>query len=136
MKFIIVLILAVIIQCEYSFKIQKFKASLKYELSHFQTAGKGMALHKRELKSDLLTKATLLEEWIIDVIRRLTCNGKEETANQFRADMKELKILVNALKASDVRTEIDRIGTELQAFEEREAQELRNYVREKCKNQY
>jgi hypothetical protein len=109
---------------------------LKYELSHFQTAGKGMALYKRDLKSDLLAKATLLEEWIIDVIRRLTCNGKEETANQFRDEMKELKILVNGLKASDVRTEIERIETELQAFEEREAQELRNFVREKCKNQY
>jgi hypothetical protein len=77
----------------------------------------GAALQKRDLKSDLLDRATTLETQATAEIKKLTDAGRSSEATRLQNEEKRLQQLATELKDATAETAIRRLETELRAIE-------------------
>jgi hypothetical protein len=89
----------------------------------------GAALQKRDLKSDLLDRATALETQATAEIKKLTDAGRSSQATRLQNEEKRLQQLATELKDATAETAIRRLETEVRAIEMRIAEELRRLER-------
>jgi hypothetical protein len=85
----------------------------------------GASLNKRDLRDDLLTRASNLETTAEEAIKSLTAGGHTAQATALTREVARLKTLATELKAAVGDVAIRRYETEIRAIETRVAEEIR-----------
>lgn len=85
----------------------------------------GATLNKRDVRDDLLTKATALEKQANSAIKSLVNTGRSAVAAELEREEKVLQRLATELKAATGEQALRRLETEVKSAENRLATELR-----------
>jgi hypothetical protein len=101
------------------------KVLIALALAAFVCSVYGASLNKRDLRDDLLTRASNLETTAEEAIKTLTAAGHTAQATALTREVARLKTLATELKAAVGDVAIRRYETEIRAIEGRIAEEIR-----------